>query len=107
MSEGNTMPFLAHLAALRTHLMRASAYILSGAVIAFAAMDWIFNSVLLAPKESNFITYRLFCEAGTYLGLPSLCSEIVPPSSITFPTAAAISGLELAILPSGSSCTSE
>ena len=73
MSEGNTMPFLAHLAALRTHLMRASAYILSGAVIAFAAMDWIFNSVLLAPKESNFITYRLFCEAGTYLGLPSLC----------------------------------
>jgi sec-independent protein translocase protein TatC len=73
MSDGNTMPFLAHLAALRTHLMRASAYILAGGAIAFAAMDWLFNSVLLAPKEANFITYQLFCQAGTYLGLPSLC----------------------------------
>ena len=39
MSDGNTMPFLAHLAALRTHLMRASAYILAGGAIAFGAMD--------------------------------------------------------------------
>ena len=73
MSNDNTMPFLAHLAALRTHLMRASAYILSGGAIAFIAMDWLFNSVLLAPKEANFVTYQLFCQAATYLELPSLC----------------------------------
>ncbi|MEY3941305.1 MAG: twin-arginine translocase subunit TatC [Schleiferiaceae bacterium] len=73
MSDGQTMPFLAHLAALRTHLVRASAYVLGGAVLAFVAMDWIFNSVLLAPKEADFITYELFCRAGTYFDLPNLC----------------------------------
>ena len=67
------MPFLAHLAALRTHLVRASGYILAGAVVAFISMDWLFANVLLAPKEADFITYRLFCEAGTYFGLPALC----------------------------------
>lgn len=73
MSNGNTMPFLAHLAALRTHLVRASAYILLGGVLAFVGMDWLFNRVLLAPKESNFVTYQLFCKAGTYFDMPSLC----------------------------------
>jgi len=73
MSEGSSMPFLAHLAALRTHLMRASGYISPGAVVAFVFMDWIFAQVLLAPKEPQFITYQLFCQAGTYLELPSLC----------------------------------
>ena len=67
------MPFLAHLAALRTHLVRASGYILAGAVVAFISMDWLFANVLLAPYEADFITYRLFCEAGTYFGMPALC----------------------------------
>ncbi|MEY4172579.1 MAG: hypothetical protein RL485_949, partial [Bacteroidota bacterium] len=73
MSDGSSMPFLAHLAALRTHLVRASGYILAGAVVAFISMDWLFANVLLAPKEADFITYRLFCEAGTYFGMPALC----------------------------------
>ncbi|MFZ9155305.1 MAG: twin-arginine translocase subunit TatC [Schleiferiaceae bacterium] len=73
MSDGSSMPFLAHLAALRTHLVRASGYILAGAIVAFISMDWLFANVLLAPKEADFITYRLFCEAGTYFGMPALC----------------------------------
>ena len=67
------MPFLAHLAALRTHLMRASAYILGGAIVAFVAKSWVFDELLLAPQRPNFITYQWFCALGQRFEMPSLC----------------------------------
>ncbi len=67
------MPFLAHLAALRTHLMRASAYILGGALIAFVAKSWVFDELLLAPQRPSFVTYQWFCALGQRFEMPSLC----------------------------------
>ena len=64
------MPFLAHLAALLTHLMRASAYILCGALIAFVAKSWVFDEFLLAPQRPSFVTYQWFCALGQRFEMP-------------------------------------
>lgn len=73
MSDASSMPFLAHLAALRTHLMRAAAYILGGGVLAFAGKTWLFDELLLAPQRPDFATYRWFCTLGQRWDLPALC----------------------------------
>ena len=68
------MTFLEHLEALRWHLMRSAIVILSFAIVAFINKDWVFDKLLLAPKQSNFITYRVLCRLGEKLGMgDALC----------------------------------
>ena len=50
--------FWDHLDALRTSLMRMLLAVALLAVAAFVMKDWLF-SVVLAPRSSDFITYRL------------------------------------------------
>ena len=55
------MSFLDHLEALRWHLIRSVIAIFSLAIIAFMNKSFIFDTVLLAAKDPDFITYRLMC----------------------------------------------
>jgi sec-independent protein translocase protein TatC len=72
--QGAEMSFLQHLEVLRWHLIRAAAAILIFAVGAFFYMDVIFDNILLAPKSSDFITFRMMCAFGQkYMGSDSLC----------------------------------
>ena len=55
------MSFLDHLEALRWHLMRSVIAIGSLAIIAFINKSFVFDTVLLAAKNPDFITYRVMC----------------------------------------------
>lgn len=63
------MSFLQHLEALRWHLFRAAVAILSLATILFFFKDFLFDGILLAPKDPNFLTYRLLCQLSEKLNL--------------------------------------
>lgn len=74
------MSFLEHLEALRWHIVRAAIVWLLVAILLFIYIDWIFDYVIFAPAESDFITYRLFCKFGHNLGIgDALC---MPPVNI-------------------------
>ncbi len=55
------MSFLDHLEALRWHLVRAAAFIILIALVAFFNKEIIFDGIILAPKNTDFITYRVLC----------------------------------------------
>lgn len=59
-SELTEMGFWSHVEALRNVLLRGALIVVAATVILFAAMPWIFDSVILAPCRSDFILYRVF-----------------------------------------------
>ncbi len=72
------MSFLDHVEELRWHLVRSSAAIFFFGIIAFLMKDFIFNKVIFAPKDPNFITYRVFCRASRFFGTDGLCIDELP-----------------------------
>jgi len=72
------MSFLDHLEALRWHLLRSVSAVLILTVIAFLAKNIVFGVIILGPSKVDFITYRLFCDLGNYLGIAALCIEELP-----------------------------
>lgn len=73
------MSFLDHLEELRWHLIRATLAVLIAAVGAFLAKDFIFNTILFGPKDPNFITYRVLCDAAKAFNLnDSFCLTEIP-----------------------------
>lgn len=72
----NEMSFLDHLEVLRWHLVRCAIVILLFTVVAFIFKGFIFDSVILAQKSSNFWTYRMFCKFSHLIGNgDALCME--------------------------------
>ena len=47
-------------------------------MIAFMMKDFIFNSILLAPKDPSFFTYRFLCSVSKSLGTQGLCIDEIP-----------------------------
>jgi sec-independent protein translocase protein TatC len=77
--EGGEMSFLDHLEELRWLLVRSSLAIIIGGCIAFAFSRFIFDNIIFAPKNSNFITYRIFCELANKYDLDkSFCVTEIP-----------------------------
>ena len=72
------MSFWGHLEALRGHLIRSGLAVLLFAVAAFLVKDFLFDHVILAPKEPYFLTNRLFCALAGRLGMPALCINAEP-----------------------------
>lgn len=63
------MTFLEHLEVLRWTLVRAAIAVVVGMLACFIAKDLLFERIILAPKESSFITYRAFCALGRSIGM--------------------------------------
>ena len=72
------MSFLEHLEVLRWHLIRSALAIVILAVTAFIFNDFIFNTIILAPKSPSFITNDLLCRLGAYFQMESLCINSKP-----------------------------
>ncbi len=72
------MSFLGHLEVLRWTLVRSSLAIVAFGMIAFVMKDFIFNSILLAPKDPSFFTYRFLCSVSQRLGTDGLCIDEIP-----------------------------
>ncbi|MCU0473824.1 MAG: twin-arginine translocase subunit TatC [Bacteroidales bacterium] len=61
------MSFLEHLEELRWHIIRSLIAIVVMMIVAFVFKNVLFNNIVLAPKNPDFFTNRLFCEFGHYL----------------------------------------
>jgi len=73
------MSFLDHLEELRWLLVRSTTAILIGGIVAYIFSSFIFDHILFAPKKSDFITYRFFCEMANKYDLDkSFCVTEIP-----------------------------
>ncbi|MBK5286093.1 MAG: twin-arginine translocase subunit TatC [Bacteroidia bacterium] len=82
--SGKEMSFMGHLEELRWHLVRSVSAITIIATVLFFYKDFLFDDVLLAPKNQNFLTYRLLCSLSHWLDLgDSLCIQAMPFSLIS------------------------
>jgi len=76
--EEKEMSFLDHLEILRWHLVRSTGAVFIFSILAFIMKDFVFNTILFAPKDANFITYRFFCSVSKIFGTDGLCIEDIP-----------------------------
>jgi sec-independent protein translocase protein TatC len=67
------MSFFDHIDVLRKHLLRALAVVLVFTAGAFYYSDFIFNTVIMGPKNPSFWTYRMMCKL--YERFPSIGEE--------------------------------
>ena len=66
------MSFLDHLEALRWHFIRSVIAIFVFAIAAFVYKDFIFDSIIFAPKNPDFWTNRMFALLADYVGVEAL-----------------------------------
>ncbi len=69
------MTFWEHLEELRWHIIRSLIAILVLAIVAFISRHFIFDTIILAPKDSDFITNRLLCKLAEILSVKGLCID--------------------------------
>ncbi len=67
------MTFWDHLDELRWHIIRSLIAVVVLAIIAFLNRYLIFDVIILAPSNSDFITNRLLCDLGKLVNLDALC----------------------------------
>jgi sec-independent protein translocase protein TatC len=67
------MSFLEHLEELRWHIIRSVIAIIVLMIGAFIFKDIIFDNIILAPRDPEFITARLLCKLGEYINTAALC----------------------------------
>ena len=73
------MSFLGHLEALRWHLVRAVGVVMVLALTWFFLKELLFDGILLAPKNPQFLTYRILCHLSDRLQLgEDLCIREIP-----------------------------
>jgi len=58
------MSFLEHLEELRWHIIRSIAATFIMMIVAFLLKNFIFDKIILAPKNSQFFTNRILCSLG-------------------------------------------
>ncbi len=63
------MSFLQHLEELRWHLVRSAAVIFIFAIVAFLNKAFLFDGLILAPKNADFPTYKFLCKLGEKFNL--------------------------------------
>lgn len=75
--ELQEMSFLDHLEVLRWHIIRSLVAILPGIIFTFVYKDFVFNSIILAPKKAHFVTFQFLCKVSVWLHnqFPSLVGE--------------------------------
>lgn len=76
--QSGSKSFWGHIEDMRVMLIRSAVYLFVFTIIAFFLKDFIFNNIILSPKESNFITNRFICSVGKLLNFQSLCIETTP-----------------------------
>ncbi|HET9057510.1 MAG TPA: twin-arginine translocase subunit TatC [Chitinophagaceae bacterium] len=76
------MSFIDHLEELRWNIIKSVLAVTIGAVFCFVYIDWIFDNIITAPLNNNFITYRWICDLshrlnmGDALCLPNMHIEL-------------------------------
>ncbi|MBT8195374.1 MAG: twin-arginine translocase subunit TatC [Bacteroidia bacterium] len=68
------MSFLDHLEALRWHLIRSVIVVVALAIVAFVKKTFVFDVLVLGPKNPDFLTYQWLCKLSDKTGI-DLCIE--------------------------------
>ncbi len=76
------MSFFDHLEVLRWHLIRSAIAVAVFMVLAFSFYDFIFDDIIMGPKNPNFLTYRVMCQIAEWLNTPDFCVTEVPGTII-------------------------
>jgi len=71
--EAGEMSFWDHLGELRRRLIRIVLAVIAMAIVAFLNRDIIFDEIILAPKDGDFITFHWLCRLGEFLHYDKLC----------------------------------
>ncbi|MDD3742955.1 MAG: twin-arginine translocase subunit TatC [Lentimicrobiaceae bacterium] len=71
--EKDEMSLWGHLNALRGHLFRSTLAIVLFFIVAFVNREFIFDRIILAPLNDDFISNRALCRLGELLHMPSIC----------------------------------
>ncbi len=66
------MTFLDHLSELRKHLIRSFSLVIIAMILFFFNKEFLFDTLILAPKSPNFITYKVLCKLSSLINLESL-----------------------------------
>ena len=78
-NQNGEMSFLGHLEALRWHIFRSAVVVMTLAIVLFFFKEFLFDGVLLAPKNADFLTYRALCSLSHRVGLgEDLCITVLP-----------------------------
>ena len=73
------MSFFDHIDILRMHLLRSSIAIIIFTGLAFYFYDFIFDTIIMGPKNTDFWTYRMMCLIGDQFNLgPDFCVKSIP-----------------------------
>lgn len=72
------MSFLDHLEVLRWTLIRSTLFIFVFGLMAFIFKDFIFDEIILKPKDPDFFTYRFMCSLSKKFGTDGLCIDEIP-----------------------------
>ncbi len=72
------MSFLEHLEELRWHLIRAVFAVFALGIVAFVYHNFIFDNIILAPKDPSFFTNRMLCRLGDLVNMAKLCINSKP-----------------------------
>lgn len=82
-SPNAEMSFLDHLEALRWHLVRSAIAVVTLGITLFFMKDLVFDTIILGPKHTDFLTYRLMCRFSHFIGAgENLCINTIPFSLI-------------------------
>jgi sec-independent protein translocase protein TatC len=73
------MTFFDHIEDLRWHILRSIVAILLFAIVIFLNIDWVYDSLILAPAREDFFTYRALCRFGEIVHMNGFC---MPPVKI-------------------------
>jgi len=72
------MSFFDHLEVLRWHIIRSVIAIVVFAMLSFTFYDFVFEDIIMGPKNLDFWTYRMMCKLGDLTHLSGLCVERIP-----------------------------
>jgi sec-independent protein translocase protein TatC len=73
------LSFLDHLEELLWLLIRTTLAIVILGTVAFLAKGFVFDTIIFGPKNADFPTYKLLCDAATFLGFEAnFCFEELP-----------------------------
>ncbi len=72
-NEDAELTFWDHLEVLRFALMRSVIAIIILAIVGFYFTSFIYDTVILGPKNPDFISNRLFCKLSHAVNISSLC----------------------------------
>lgn len=82
-SPNAEMSFLDHLEALRWHLVRSAVAVVTLGITLFFMKNLVFDIIILGPKHTDFLTYRLMCRFSHFIGAgENLCINTIPFSLI-------------------------